>query len=123
MTLRGRVMNGVIVLENDAHTLPEGTMVEVCPLNEGAGSPSAIIAAMEALPRVSPEDVDELDRAIEAGKRPRQVDVFSEPGVEPPSKERREALLGLIGICKTDNPPDDEEVERIIEEYRMKKYG
>jgi hypothetical protein len=39
------------------------------------------------------------------------------------SKEQREALLGLIGICKTDNPPNDEEVERIIEEERMKKYG
>ena len=41
----------------------------------------------------------------------------------PVSEEQREALLGLIGICKTDNPPDDEEVERIIEEARMKKYG
>ena len=48
------------------------------------------------------------------------------PGQKPPypvSKEQREALLGLIGCCKTDNPPDDEEVQRIIEEYRMKKYG
>jgi hypothetical protein len=44
-------------------------------------------------------------------------------GPYPVSKEQREALLGLIGCCKTDNPPDDEEVERIIEEYRMKKYG
>lgn len=39
------------------------------------------------------------------------------------SKEQREALLQLIGICKTENPPNDEEVERIIEEARMKKYG
>jgi hypothetical protein len=39
------------------------------------------------------------------------------------SPERREALLSLIGIWKTENPPSDEEVERIIEEYRMKKYG
>jgi hypothetical protein len=48
------------------------------------------------------------------------------PGQEPPypvSKEQREALLGLIGMWKTENPPNDEEVERIIEEYRMKKYG
>jgi hypothetical protein len=48
------------------------------------------------------------------------------PGQKPPypvSQEQKEALLGLIGCCKTDNPPDDEEVERIIEEYRMKKYG
>jgi hypothetical protein len=41
----------------------------------------------------------------------------------PVSEEQKEALLGLIGICKTDKPPSDEEVERIIEEYRMKKYG
>lgn len=39
------------------------------------------------------------------------------------SKERQEALLALIGICKTDHPPDDEQVERIIEQARMKKYG
>jgi hypothetical protein len=41
----------------------------------------------------------------------------------PVSKERKEALLGLIGMWKVENPPNDEEVERIIEEYRMKKYG
>jgi hypothetical protein len=39
------------------------------------------------------------------------------------SPERREALVSLIGIWKTENPPSDEEVERIIDEYRMKKYG
>jgi hypothetical protein len=39
------------------------------------------------------------------------------------SKERKDALLGLIGICKTDHPPSDEEVERIVEEARMKKHG
>jgi len=45
------------------------------------------------------------------------------PGPFPVSQEQRAALLGLIGICKTDHPPSDEEVERIIEEARMKKYG
>jgi hypothetical protein len=40
------------------------------------------------------------------------------------SPERREAILSLIGILKTDKPaPTDEEVEQIIEEARMKKYG
>ena len=39
------------------------------------------------------------------------------------SKEQREAALRLIGIWKTENPPSDEEVEQIIDEYRMKKYG
>jgi hypothetical protein len=40
------------------------------------------------------------------------------------SPERREALLSLIGILKTDQPPPtDEEVEQIIDEAIMKKYG
>ena len=42
-------------------------------------------------------------------------------GPIPVSKEQREALLGVIGMWKVQHPPDDEEVERIIEEYRMKK--
>lgn len=45
------------------------------------------------------------------------------PGPIPVSKEQREALLGLIGMCKVEHPPSDEEVEQIIEEARMKKYG
>ena len=48
------------------------------------------------------------------------------PGQEAPypvSREQKEGLLGLIGIWKTDHPPSDEEVERIIEEARTKKYG
>jgi len=105
MTFRGRVKNGVIVLENRTVPLPEGTLVQITPLQESAGSGSAIVAAMEARSCVSPEDVDELERAIEAGQRPPRVDPFAEPGIEPPSEERREALLGLIGICKTANPP------------------
>jgi hypothetical protein len=39
------------------------------------------------------------------------------------AREQQEALLALIGIWKTDHPPSDEEVERLIEEARMKKYG
>jgi hypothetical protein len=39
------------------------------------------------------------------------------------SKEQREALLGLIGMWKVEHPPNDEEVDRIIDEARMKKYG
>jgi hypothetical protein len=39
------------------------------------------------------------------------------------TQERREALQQLIGIWKTEQPPNDEEVERILEQERMKKYG
>jgi hypothetical protein len=39
------------------------------------------------------------------------------------SEERREALQQLIGIWKTEQPPSDEQVERILEQERLKKYG
>jgi hypothetical protein len=83
MTLRGRVENGVVVFPNGP-SLPDGTLVEVTPVQHPEGADSGSI---------------------------------------PITKEQREALLGLIGIWKTANPPNDEEVERIVEEGRMKKYG
>ena len=39
------------------------------------------------------------------------------------SREQREALQALIGIWKTKQPPNDEQVKRILEEERMKKSG
>lgn len=39
------------------------------------------------------------------------------------SKERREALRQLIGIWKIDQPPNDDQVEQILNRERMKKYG
>jgi hypothetical protein len=39
------------------------------------------------------------------------------------SKERQTALLQLIGIWRMESPPNDEQVERILEQERMKKYG
>ncbi len=89
MTFQGRVKNGVVVLTNGS-TLPDGTLVNVMPVDEVAGP--SIVAPGQKAPY-------------------------------PVSKEQKEALFGLIGICKTDHPPSDEEVERIIEEERMKKYG
>lgn len=41
----------------------------------------------------------------------------------PPSLERRQAIGQLIGFAKTDNPPDDADVKRILDEERMKKHG
>jgi hypothetical protein len=69
MNLHGRVKNGVVVLDNGA-ALADGTLVQVTPLSYKAGSPSAVIAAMEAEPHLSAEDIAELNRAIAAGKRP-----------------------------------------------------
>ena len=43
---------------------------------------------------------------------------------EPTPEQRREAFKRLEGILATDAPPPtDEEVERILEEERMRKYG
>jgi hypothetical protein len=42
---------------------------------------------------------------------------------ETAPEEQRKALNNLIGIWKSDNPPTDEEVERMVEEERMRKYG
>lgn len=41
----------------------------------------------------------------------------------PVSEEKKKAILGLIGIWKMENPPNDEEVEKILEEELMRKYG
>jgi hypothetical protein len=68
MTLHGHVEKGVVVLDNGSR-LPDGTLVQVTPLADEAGNPLAVIAAMEAEPHLSAEDVAELQRAIAAGKR------------------------------------------------------
>ena len=39
------------------------------------------------------------------------------------SKERQEALRHLIGIWKTDQPPNEDQVKQILDRERMKKYG
>ncbi len=39
------------------------------------------------------------------------------------SKERQDALRQLIGIWKREQPPNDKQVEQILERERMRKYG
>jgi hypothetical protein len=70
MTLHGHMKNGVVVFHNGAAPLPDGTLVEVRPLNLEAGTPEAVLAAMKAPPHLSAEDIAELDKAIAAGKTP-----------------------------------------------------
>jgi hypothetical protein len=69
MSLRGHVRNGVVVLNNGPPP-PEGTVVEVTPVADARGNSLAVIAAMEAEPHLSPDDMAELERAIAAGRRP-----------------------------------------------------
>jgi hypothetical protein len=52
-----------------------------------------------------------------------KIECPTETAAAPVSPEQKEALLSLIGIWKTERPPSDEELERIIEQERMKKYG
>jgi hypothetical protein len=88
MTFQGRVQDGVVVLSGGA-LLPDGTLVNVTPVEEGAAS-----------------------RAPQRGD-----------GRYPVSEEKREASLKLIGLWRTEPSPGDQEVDRIIEETRTKKYG
>ncbi len=68
-TVHGQVKNGVVVLQNGVR-LPDGTLVQVTPVTQATGDPLAVIAAMEAQPHLSAEDIAELQRALASGKRP-----------------------------------------------------
>jgi hypothetical protein len=71
MTYKGVAKGKIIELEE---TLPysEGQPVSVSiePLRREAqpGSPPIILKTMRGLPRLNPEDVDELERTIEQGR-------------------------------------------------------
>jgi hypothetical protein len=76
---RGIVKDGAIILADDSPMMPDGTEVIVTPVVQPYDVGGAILAALEAGPRVSAEDVLELERAIEAGRRPRaKIDPFPE---------------------------------------------
>jgi hypothetical protein len=70
-----------LVLLDSAVPFPDGTPMQVTPATSTAGSPAAVLAAMESEPHVTSEDVAELDHAITAGRRPlAPIDIFaSEP--------------------------------------------
>ena len=70
---KGIVRGKAVILQEPAD-LPEGTEVIVTPLEATRGSPQAVLAAMDAPPHVQPEDVEELRRLIEEGKRPVRFD-------------------------------------------------
>jgi hypothetical protein len=100
LTSHGIIRGRMVVLDDDSPTLPDGTAVLVTaipqtmatiPISdaanefhqledaeefEGASAGKAPITAAElwavlrALPQVSAEDMDELERSIEAGRQP-----------------------------------------------------
>ena len=65
----GVVQQGVVVL-HDAPEIPDGTPVVVTRATHQRGTSSAVLDALAAPPHLSPDTVDELDRAMEAGTRP-----------------------------------------------------
>jgi hypothetical protein len=76
---RGIVKGGAIILADDSPMMPDGTEVIVTPILPELGTADAILRALHLGPRVSPEDVLELERAIESGRRPRaKIDPFPE---------------------------------------------
>jgi hypothetical protein len=69
-TYRGLVRGGSVVLLEHDTPLREGTEVLVTPVAGTPGSPAAVLAAMEAEPRVPHAWVDELEQLIAQGRRP-----------------------------------------------------
>ena len=72
-TYHGIVRNGTVVLKKKAK-LPEGTQVLVTPVVPAKGSPQAVLEAALSPPHVKHEDVQELLRLIEEGKKPVRYD-------------------------------------------------
>ena len=77
---RGVVHDGMVVIENGS-SLAEGTEVVVTPV-ASPGSAAAVLAAVDAAPRVPAEWVDELELLIAQGRRP-------PVSLEPFADERR----------------------------------
>ena len=73
VTCKGVVKGKTVTLEETAN-LPEGVEVLVTPLESVKGSPQAILAAALAPPHLDAEDVNELMKLIEEGKRPVSFD-------------------------------------------------
>lgn len=86
MTYKGVAKGRIIELEE---SLPysEGQLVNVSvePLSPEVqpGSPVAILKVMRNLPDLNPEDVDELEKAIDRGRLPVRIQgVFGGEGAE-----------------------------------------
>jgi hypothetical protein len=70
MTYRGVMRGGMVVLLEQQPPLMDGTEVLITPVAASPGSSAAILAAMETVPRVPAEWVDELEQLIAEGRRP-----------------------------------------------------
>ena len=67
---RGVVVGKTIVLMGDVSPLPEGSEVIVLPVSS-AGNSVEIMAAVDAPPHLTQDDIDEFELAIAQGRRQR----------------------------------------------------
>lgn len=84
-TYSGTVHGRTVLLDGDVE-LPDGTAVAVTPLEPVKGSPEAVLEAVNSPPFVTHEDVAELLRLIEEGKRPVRHEGVFDP--RPPKRRR-----------------------------------
>ena len=84
-TLRAR-FDGKVLVPQEPVDLEPGQIVQlqVTPVTEPPiGSGAAILRALDALPKVPREDVEELERLIEEGKLPvNERGIFDDPADE-----------------------------------------
>ena len=84
-TYHGVIRSGVVQLDQGV-LLAEGTEVSVTPVASGIRNGPAIVAALDAAPKVPKEWVEELERLIEEGQRPPTLeDIFPDEADEKES--------------------------------------
>lgn len=70
MTYRGVVHGRTVLLAESAAGLPDGTEVLVTPAQRRPDTTVALLAAVQAEPHLTGEDMDEFEKSIAAGHRP-----------------------------------------------------
>ena len=72
------------------------------------------------------DDLQQVWDRVRSWPQPLRVSLTSRilQSLEAEQERPKKSLRDLVGILATDqSPPTDEEVERILEEERMRKYG
>lgn len=62
-------------------------------------------------------------RNLESLVRDAMAQVDQEVAMSSVPGARKDALVRLTGVWKTDNPPTDEQVDQMLDQQRMAKYG
>ena len=75
---------------------------------------------------VHQDDIQQVWDRIKVWPQPMRLSLASKilQSLEAEQTRPKKSLADLVGILETDKPPPtDEEVERILEEERMRKFG